>query len=620
MQILSRLFQPKANFDENVSIALARTELLTLGGLFAWMARGADMPRRLAASFVVILALVGCAPGAAGIGNRAVSPSESTAPMSPKRINAAVNGNPVAFLKAVQSNLVSQTPGVDALEELVDAGLTHLDGQGRAVAQLAEAIPRVDNGQWQVFPDGRMVTTWRLRDGIRWHDGTPFTADDLVFTATVGRDRDTPAFGHSGYAAVDQVEAVDARTLRVTWSRPFVLADSMFSSYGEWALPLPRHLLESLYLQDKDAFGRLPYWNQAYVGTGPFKVRTWELGSHIVLSAFDDYVLGRPKIDEILVRVIQDQNALVANILAGEVELTLGKTLSVEQALRVHERWQEGRVENGLANWVVIYPQFLNPSPEIIVNVDFRRALLHATDRQSIVDTLMAGMTSVADTFVNPQEAEYQDVEPGIVRHPYDVRRARELLSGAGFQQGADGMLRSRTGEPLQVEFRADAGNDLFEKTMFAASDYWRQAGVGVETLLVSPQRKDDREYNATFPGFMVTRNPTDLWSLGGYSSANAYVPENNFRAAGGVNRARYVNPELDSLISGFNSTIPRADRMRIARDLVHHMTDRATAMGMYYDVEPTMIGNRLLNVSARIKRSTQGWNAPDWDLRPQRS
>jgi len=570
-------------------------------------------PRQLVASFLVVLAVVGCAPAAT---LRESTLSSDSAPSTPKRINAAVNGNPVALLKAVQSNLASQTPGVDALEELVDAGLSHLDGRGNVIAQLAEAIPSVENGQWQVFPDGRMITTWRLREGIRWHDGTPFTADDLVFTTTVGRDRETPAFGHSGYAAVEQVEALDARTLQVSWNRPFVLADAMFSSYGEWALPLPRHLLEPLYLQDKDAFGRLPYWNQDYVGTGPYKVRTWELGSHIVLTAFQDYVLGRPKVDEILVKVIQDQNALVANVLAGEVELTLGKTLSLEQALRVQERWQEGRIENGLANWVVIYPQFLNPSPDIVLNPDFRRALVHATDRQSVVDTLMAGMTSVADTFVNPQEAEYREIEPGIVRYGYDVRRARELIIGAGFQQAADGMFRSRGGEPLQVEFRADAGNDLFEKTMFATSDYWRQAGVAVETVLVSPQRRDDREYAATFPAFMVTRNPTDLWALGGYSSANAYVPENNFRAAGGVNRARYISVELDGLINGFNSTIPRADRMRIARDLVHHMTDRVTAMGMFYDVEPTMIGNRLTNVSARIKRSTQAWNAEHWDIR----
>ncbi|MBM2810887.1 MAG: hypothetical protein HW416_1646 [Chloroflexi bacterium] len=569
-------------------------------------------------SILLAMVILGCAgaPGTSSgrsVGSDATDVSTRSAP---KRINAAVAGNPVALHKAVQSNLASQTPGVDALEELLDAGMTHLDNQGNLLAQLAETVPSLDNGLWELFADGRMRTTWRIREGARWHDGAPFTAEDLVFTWRVGRDRETPYFGHPGYASIESVEATDARTVDVAWSRPFIRADAMFSSHAEWAVPLPRHILEAPFLQDKEGFGRLPYWTQEYVGSGPFRLRVWEPGSHLLLEAFDGYALGRPVIDEILVKVIQDQNALVANILAGEVELTLGKTLSVEQALRVRERWQEGRVESGLANWIVVYPQFLNPSPEALLNVEFRRALVHAVDRQNIVDTLMAGITSVADTFVNPQEAEYRDIEPGIIRYGYDVRRAQELIAGAGYQVGEGGVFRSRTGEPLQIEFRTDGGNDLFEKTLFAVADYWRQAGVGVDTLLVSPQRKDDREYQATFPGFMVTRNPTDLGSLGGYSSANAYVPANNFRSAGGVNRSRYMNPEFDGLINVFNATIPPSDRMRIGREIVQHMTDRVTAIGVFYDVEPTMIGSRLTNVSARMKRSTQGWNAIDWGLR----
>src|SRR5439155_16163035 len=99
------------------------------------------------------------------------------------------------------------------------------------------------------------------------------------------------------------------------------------------------HPLEDTYLTDTERFVLLPYWSRGFVGTGPYRVRDFVPGSAILLQAFDGYVYGRPKIDEIEVRFILELNALMTNLLAGSIELTLGRGFAVEQALQLREQW-----------------------------------------------------------------------------------------------------------------------------------------------------------------------------------------------------------------------------------------------------------------------------------------
>src|SRR4051794_4915851 len=130
---------------------------------------------------------------------------------------------------------------------------------------LAEAMPSVENGLWQVLPDGRMETTWKIREGAKWHDGMPFTAADLVFTWQVVSDPELPKFKEAPYRSISEVRAVDDRTVTVSWTRTYILADQMFS--GNYGMPQPAHLLESAYRNDKASYDQLPYWAEGFVGT-----------------------------------------------------------------------------------------------------------------------------------------------------------------------------------------------------------------------------------------------------------------------------------------------------------------------------------------------------------------
>src|SRR5439155_26387813 len=121
------------------------------------------------------------------------------------------------------------------------------------------------------------------------------------------------------------------------WKRPYLNADSMFTP--QFAIPLPRHLLQDAYQTNKAGFTDLSYWSDDFVGLGPFKLQSWVRGSHLVVTANDRYVMGRPKLDELEVKFIVDPTTLVANILSGAVDFNIGRGLSLEEADDVRARW-----------------------------------------------------------------------------------------------------------------------------------------------------------------------------------------------------------------------------------------------------------------------------------------
>src|SRR5207249_1826236 len=145
------------------------------------------------------------------------------------------------------------------------------------------------------------------------------------------------------------------------------------------------------------------------------------------------YVLGRPKIDELEIRFILDTNAVAANILSGAVQATIGTGLSLEQTLQIRDQWRDGRLAIALENWLVIYPQFVNPNPPIITDLQFRRALLMAIDRQAMVDTIQSGLVPIAHSYVRPDDPEAADTDRFVVRYEYDPQRASQMIEELGY-------------------------------------------------------------------------------------------------------------------------------------------------------------------------------------------
>lgn len=541
-----------------------------------------------------------CGPAATGPGSSGQSGPTAT---GPKKITVAMRGE----AKTISSKLNSEagaggTPGVGEVESLLNSEMAMLDSDRVLHPQLAESVPTTENGLWRVLPDGRMETTWKLRQGVKWHDGTPFTADDMVFTGQVESDKELPVFRNVAHDHIASFDAPDPYTFRIQWLRPFIEADSRMPK------PMPKHLLEKTYLEEKENLPQLAYWNREFIGTGPFKLKDWVTGSHLVLERNDGYILGTPRLSEIEVRFIPDPSALAANILAGGIDLTIGGRVSLEWGVQVRDQWRDGKMVIGNPTSAIsAYPQLINPAYPVMLQADFRRGLLHAVDRQEIIDSLTFGLGLIADSIISPRDAEFRDVEGSIVRYPYDPRRAAQLLEGLGYAKGGDGFYRNSAGEVLTAPTQTQATDDQQVKTQLSLATFWERVGVRVEQVTFPSQRAQDREFRATRPGFEIVRQPGGVTNLQRFHGAQTPLPENNFT---GQNRTRHRNAEFDALIDRTLTTIPRAERMGYLNQIVRYMTDQVVLPGMFWDPGPTLMSNRL--------RNTEGgdaYNAHEWDV-----
>lgn len=562
--------------------------------------------RTLAALVCGATLVASCAPPTR-TGSGAGAPAEPVT-AGPKRAVAAIKGNPPTLSTAIDGAGAGNTDGLTEVQSLLHSGLSAVDGSGRLVGRLIADVPTTENGLWRLLADGRMETTFRIKPNARWHDGSPLTAQDLVLTMEVALDRRVPMSRGPMYMAIESAEATDASTFVAKWKQPYIEADRLFTS---GVLPMPRHLLETAYREDPVAFVGVPYWTSDFVGTGPFKLHEWELGSFMVIRASDTYILGRPKLDELEIRFILDSTTMVANMLAGAVDLNLGRGLSLEQALQAQAQWGgRGHADVEVQNWSALYPQFIDPNPAILANANFRRALMHAINRQELTDLLQNGLGPVADIFLIPNSEEHESVKQHILRHDYDPRRAVQLLEQVGLTRGADGSFRDASGQPLSVQIRTTR-DDLRERGMHSIGEYWRSVGIAMEPSLIATQAQQARDYRATRPGFEFTRTPA---APTGYLSSGVPRPENNFN---GDNRPRYSNAELDSLIERYYVTVPKRERFDFLGQIVRHITQELVAMGIFYTVVPTLISSRMQQAAMPIVQGGNiTWNAHEWDVR----
>jgi ABC-type transport system substrate-binding protein len=200
------------------------------------------------------------------------------------------------------------------------------------------------------------------------------------------------------------------------------------------------------------------------------------------------------------------------------------------------------------------------------------------------------------------------------VRHPYDPRRAVQILEGIGLVRGADGNFRDATGQPIPVEIRGAATRDIHVKGLFPIVDNWQKIGLAAEPNVISAQQASDLQDQATFKAFQLVRQDYHLNRLISYHSTEARLPERNFT---GSNNGRYMNPELDALIERYQVTVPWEERMQVAGQILNHITSWLVVLPLFYDMEVSLTSDRLQNATPLTQGGTsQVWNGQDWDVK----
>jgi peptide/nickel transport system substrate-binding protein len=339
----------------------------------------------------------------------------------------------------------------DLSRRMFNAGLTTRKDDGTTVPYLAESIPQLNTDAWRVSPDGTMETTYKLKPNLTWHDGRPLTADDFVFAHEV---YSTPALGLSGsppLGQMDRVTAPDAQTVVISWKQTFPMANTLAAtgtdSSDDSFPPLPRHLLgQALQTQEAEAFMANSFWVNQYVGAGPYKFERWETGAFLEGVAFDGHVLGKPKIQRIREVFIGDPNTVMANMLAGEAQLTAGDSIRFTDGQTLKQQWGDrGKVLNFPNLYRIVQfqrrPEFATTAA--FTDLRVRQALHHGVDFNTLNEAIQDDQTSAAVGPIPPTAGYYRQLQQAVPTYPYDPRRVEQLMQEAGFARGSDGVWTS---------------------------------------------------------------------------------------------------------------------------------------------------------------------------------
>jgi peptide/nickel transport system substrate-binding protein len=246
----------------------------------------------------------------------------------------------------------------------------------------------------------------------------------------------------------------------------------------------------------------------------------------------------------------------------------------------------------------------LNPTPAIVSNVQFRKALWYALNRPEMASALTAGLGVVANTGVTT-EPIYKDIDTAAAQYPYDPRQSIQIIEGLGYKKGADAIYQDASGTPLKVEIRS-TDKDVNVKSMLAIATYWQQVGVATDQVAIPAARQADLEYRATFPAFDTGGTFGMVGSLNSLNKSEMRLPTNGYQ---GTNRGNYANSDLENMVNQYYVTIPIGPRFDLLKQIYHTITDQVVVIYMYYDVDPVAVGNRLQNVSAAYFGNVQAWD-----------
>jgi peptide/nickel transport system substrate-binding protein len=566
------------------------------------------MARSTAVLIIVLIALAGCAsPAQTRPARDSVAPAQTAD--TPKIITIAQQGPKEGFAPW----FIGGPPGPLQWEELHSNFLVSADAFGTAEPVLAEKLPSLADGTIEVLPDGRMRTTWKLRPNIKWHDGQPFTTEDLLFGYEVQTHPEIPTSSSSLVRAVQTIEVTDPQSMVIIFRMPSLRIIEM--GYRD-LYPLPRHLLSEAFRGSKEAFAALPYWSAEYVHTGPFRLREFLPGEQMTFERFDDYYLGRPKADRVVIRIIPDNSAVVANLLAGSVDVA--GELPTDLAVRLRDQWQPsgaGYVLSRQAFWrfvsIQFHPEWGGP-PEVQQDVRARRGLAYAIDTEALRMAVVPGFPDTeGDTFMLKGDPRASVVGRPFATYRHDVAAATAELAEASLRRGSDGRMLNAAGQQVRLNLRAPT-SDL-ETDLSAVARNWRELGFEVgEEITPSPLRRDN-EYNVKFPGAEITAQGPEFWRR--FDSRQRPTAENRYT---GTDAGNYVNPAFDRLVDRVGSSLDDNEIAVILKDMGEIMAADLPALPLYFAVRTVVALQHVRGLDdihgAPGRLGTTAKNAHLWD------
>ena len=397
--------------------------------------------------------------------------------------------------------------------------LMELDADLNFEGMLADSITTEDNKNFIVHID----------DAATWSDGTPVTADDVVYTAlrlaspVIGNTAmmyyvfegvDDDGFVEEGAESIDGIQKVDDKTVQFTTKEEMPIT-TFENSYARYLLTLPKHVIEQY---SEEELSTADWFNHPDVVSGPFIVTDFDVDHYISYEANKDYWKGAPKIDKLNIKIV-DGSQLYAGLQSGEIDITQQTMSDIPQ--------EDYESVEALDNVDVVYGSpVTNQSVFIqtknVPDVKVRQAMLYAIDRQQILEELLNGHGEIVDGFLSSASPFYDE---SLTPVSYDPEKAKELVASSGYNGEEAGWDGAQT-----IRFYVNSGDSTFVNAASIIAAEWAAVGIKAEiqtvdfATLMSVAGTEDYDVLAVqYTYAPVDPYPDVAWLLGGEGSWTGY-------------------------------------------------------------------------------------------------
>ena len=419
---------------------------------------------------------------------------------------------------------------------------------------LAESATQLDDTTWEVV----------VRDGIKWHDGEDFTAEDVKFTYEYFRDG--PANRHTHHVSevpkIDTIEVQkDGKTVRFECGYP--CPSLLTVTFADLPI-LPEHIWSEVENPRK--------YTDLAVGTGPFVLTEYVTDQHYKLKANNDYFMGQPTVAQLTLPIITDATAMFNSLKSGQIDVS-SRTVPAEL---ISTFKKDGNFKLAEASALSIVQFNMNYEIEPYDNPDFREAMSLAIDRQAIVDTILLGNGEAglkgyphpASPWTNPE-----------LSTPYDLEQAKEKFSALGYEDtDGDGLLESADGEVLSMTIKVSSDEPIYVRAAELMAEHFKtNIGINMDVQALDA---------TTFAAHSNEKNyQTTISLIGphGVADPDQFIMSHR---SGYLWDKEIAYPEMDTLISDWMAATDIDSRKLISFDMQTQYNSQPTSVALYYPEE----------------------------------
>ena len=451
---------------------------------------------------------------------------------------------------------LGQAQTLNLIAQLTMAYLIKWDEHNLPYPELATAVPTMANGG--VSKDG-LTITYHLRKGVKWSDGVPFDADDVLFSIKTVLNPANNEVGTSGWDLIDKMSAPDKFTVVLHLkSRYAPFVETFFSTAGANPCILPKHLLAQFPNINAVAYNSKP------VGIGPFTVQRWDRAQQVVMVANPLYWRGTPKLKKIVFAIVPDRNTVISQLQAHELDLWWPIPGAYYPRAKAIDGYTTVRLPSYLFNHFDFNVQHPRVSDPVV-----RRALRMATDRKTIRDKIGHGV-GILQEVPGPSTAPYFDAD--IAETPFDIAKANAMLDAGGWKRGTDG-IRAKNGVSLVIDLATSSGTPDADQQIELIRGWWKQVGVGLNVrhypsqLLFAPLQQGGVVYGDKWDVVFLAWG---VDAIGDYSSiygCQSFPPK-------GQNDLRWCNKKAQAAMDAVYRDYDQTQRNRDVRGLFEAFTE----------------------------------------------